>query len=681
MRAWVAGLLVVAAGCGSRGAETDAGAGVPSHEALVAAANGYSCAMREGTAWCWGRHPRFAGDRAPVRFPELAAVVELAAGESVFCGRRADGRVLCASRPFFPTDSPSVAEIAEVPRIADARAIAAGDRHVCALVATGDVYCWGKNDRGQLGDVALGDRGAPPASPVVQRATWISARGDTTCAVAEGRVICWGRRLGAADGAAPARPTPVPRLQNVSAVAVGARHACALDALGRVGCWGTDAAGALVAPRPDAVYVEIAAGRDVTCGRRRGTGGAVECWGENAVRRPVSGARSLALGPDHGCVARARDVACWGDNDEGQVLGSLSRERPPSRVADLDDAIDVQTHSGGRCALRRNGEVVCWGRLDPVPWSDAVEPSEPPRWRVAFTPQKRNGVRGATALAMGEDHGCAHVAEGRLACWGSNEHGELGIPGATILRDAREVPSIAGARAVCATDGETAIIDATGAVQCVGRCGEGEWTTREWHAVSGITGAVEIGCGGRFSCARTDNGEVWCWGEDLRVDRLDDLGRLARPMPPRAPRPWLAARDVSRLWVGERRACARGKDGALSCWGYFVDASVGAVCAGTSCVVTREPRPIPAAEGVDELDADGFCLFRRGRPLECRGERAARELAALGAVSVIRWTDGCALLDDGSVRCWGPNAEGEVGDGTLEHIADAVPVPALGGHP
>jgi alpha-tubulin suppressor-like RCC1 family protein len=181
-------------------------------------------------------------------------------------------------------------------------AIAAGDDHTCALLAsTGGVQCWGLNGNGQLGDGTTTNRLVPTS--VVGLSTGvaaIAARQRHTCVLltSTGGVQCWGYnnfgQLG--DGTTTDRyvPTSVVGLSSgVAVIAAGLYHTCALLAsTGGVQCWGYNNYGQLgdgtttlaVQPVPvvglSSGVAAIAAGAQHTCALLASTGG-VQCWGWN----------------------------------------------------------------------------------------------------------------------------------------------------------------------------------------------------------------------------------------------------------------------------------------------------------------------------------------------------------------------------------------------------------------
>jgi alpha-tubulin suppressor-like RCC1 family protein len=126
-------------------------------------------------------------------------------------------------------------------------------RHMCALVDSGDVYCIGFGEVGQLGN---GKYGKPYAEIVAVKALDlggvedIAAGNEFTCArTREKKVHCWGvntnGELGLGDHTQRTKPTMLPGLDDVIGIAAGDDHACAVRTSGEVLCWGANALGQL----------------------------------------------------------------------------------------------------------------------------------------------------------------------------------------------------------------------------------------------------------------------------------------------------------------------------------------------------------------------------------------------------------------------------------------------------
>src|SRR5205823_12201247 len=116
--------------------------------------------------------------------------------------------------------------------------------HNCALVHNGGAWCWGENDKGQLGDGTTTNRSTPvTVSGLPLNLAQIAAADDHTCALlVTGTVKCWGLnnkgQLG--DGTTSDRSTPVTvaGLTGVAKITIGDAFTCALLNSGDVECWG-----------------------------------------------------------------------------------------------------------------------------------------------------------------------------------------------------------------------------------------------------------------------------------------------------------------------------------------------------------------------------------------------------------------------------------------------------------
>jgi Regulator of chromosome condensation (RCC1) repeat len=240
-------------------------------------------------AWCWGqaewaplimdRHPRPAYFEQPVALHWLHDVPN-ARDVAGACVLRDDGQVLCRQRhPFFGGEP-----ITPVTGISRARAITDG----CALEVDGAVRCWATYE-------AVSASSPPPVarSMPLPPATAISGSPTHTCAViAGGQLRCWGGnghgQLG--DGTRTDRATPVAvsALPPVAQVVVGASFSCGRSATGAVWCWGSNARGQLGdgsardqlrpvrVPGIDDAKELRAMGNQICALRRPGT---VACWG------------------------------------------------------------------------------------------------------------------------------------------------------------------------------------------------------------------------------------------------------------------------------------------------------------------------------------------------------------------------------------------------------------------
>ncbi len=124
--------------------------------------------------------------------------------------------------------------------LADVVELEAGDAHSCARTSRGKVYCWGKNNQGRLGDGTTVMRRIPVAVTGLEDATDIAVGKDTTCAARRnGSVVCWGRALDTPSRLPSAGLREVEGISPSVGLTVGCSHACSRTEGGKVQCWGS----------------------------------------------------------------------------------------------------------------------------------------------------------------------------------------------------------------------------------------------------------------------------------------------------------------------------------------------------------------------------------------------------------------------------------------------------------
>lgn len=322
----------------------------------------HGCAIRrDGELDCWGRNPSgqlgsgtLISSIAPQPVDGGHAYTRVATGRSHTCALASDAGTMVYC---WGTDgngelgTGAVTENASTPTaIAGVTGtfvdVTAGFNHSCALLTNGQLYCWGRNANGQLGDGTTTTRQIPVRVDAAGPADFVavSANGNFTCAIrATDKLYCWGvndfDQLGLDS---PATSVLVPTLVSVGAVAkiaAGATHACATLATGALRCWGRNASGELGLgmsgdphPTPEAV-------------------GASLDW-----MLPATG-QGL-----HTCGIRATgELWCWGSGSSGQLgMGSLASFNVPTLVPSVETWSQVSLGSDSSCGIR-GGKLFCWG--------------------------------------------------------------------------------------------------------------------------------------------------------------------------------------------------------------------------------------------------------------------------------------------------------------------------------
>jgi hypothetical protein len=373
--------------------------------------------------------------------------------------------------------------------------LAAGQFHTCSLRPAGDVVCWGQNDEGQLGRGVFSGPMTPAPVKGIATAVAIAAGGYHTCALmVGGSVQCWGRNMEGQDGiatfgASSATPTAVTGITTAVAVTAGGYHSCVVNAGGTASCWGLNGGFQLGAITPfDHSSVPVAVSL-VTVG-------------------PLS--TKIAAGGYHTCAIVAADstVACWGNNDFGQLgRGALSGgELPGARVQVPDPgcsgtppagcagtttflvatsiaaSIGVGQGYGGyhTVAIDGSGQDWAWGANlagQSFPITSTAEPYADKDPIFLPNPNFLKAAAGSFNKCMIRGAGLG------VFCLGSNNNGESGTPGVAVPDTIPAVDVVVGGFHSCAV---TPILfgDPTppgGAVVCWGENAAGQ--------VTGVPGA------------------------------------------------------------------------------------------------------------------------------------------------------------------------------------------------
>ena len=310
-----------------------------------------------------------------------------------------------------------------------------GGGHTCAVMTNGTMRCWGRGEFGQLGygdRLSIGDdelAGAGGLVSVPGKVVSADTGEDHTCAVSDrGQVRCWGRNLrgqlgrggrdNMGDDETVSEMSSVSLGERATAVAAGFAHSCAVTDRGNLFCWGANEAG------------QLGYGDTTDYGLLPGE--------RPEDRGPVPlGAKAIgvAAGAKHTCaLLEGGDVLCWGRGESGQT-GRGDRlswgdtpQRFPSvgqRVALGGPAVAISAGDLHSCALMANGTARCWGygwdgRLGTGSTSaigddEQVTSVEPIRFATAIT-----------SVSAGSQHTCLTTAAGEVSCFGRGAAGQLG---------------------------------------------------------------------------------------------------------------------------------------------------------------------------------------------------------------------------------------------------------------
>lgn len=349
--------------------------------------------------------------------------------------------------------------------------LAAGKYHTCGLTSSGEVWCWGSNERGQLGVSTSGSTSSIPVRVGSQTTFASITAGELhTCALASGgAAYCWGSNVNSAIGVAtvndtcagaPCAISPVRAAGTLTFVALdaGATHNCAVDTSGVTRCWGSnffgesgsDAFGTATAS-PVAVsgghtFSTVSGGYRSNCALD--VVGSLYCWGLGedgqlgtlgigacgsgitsfrcsaapvAANTPASFS-AVSSGAAFACgITKNGVLMCWGLNAQGQLGTSGFVSSPNPTLVDIDgtwSSLDVGYFHA--CALRSSGAALCWGLNNTGQLGDGSA------LYTSTFPTPVAGGKTFMRIVTGANHTCALTSDGVAWCWGADLFSQLG---------------------------------------------------------------------------------------------------------------------------------------------------------------------------------------------------------------------------------------------------------------
>lgn len=539
--------------------------------------------------------------------------------------------------------------------------IVAGDSFNCALTSAGAVKCWGSNSSGQLGDGTTTDSSVPvQVSGLTSGVARVEAESESACVLMlTGAVKCWGNNQTygtatvTADANADGIPDPVLTpvqatglTSGVASIALGGRrstptlyrsHGCAVMQDGTMKCWGNNSfyelGSAAAGPVSSPAVVNI--GAFVTIA-------SLTAYGSCAV-------------------TLARAVKCWGYNGSGEI-GSGDKVGVAAgtfiNVINVpSDVIQLASSRASNCAVTSAGALWCWGEnyTQTIQRSPNFNDDQPvPQVAFGLTSGVRAAARGATNL-------CILMVNGDLACSGGSWNGQTG-------------------------DGFTPLQTTPRSV----------WTSAA--NPSPLSGVQRISSMSNAVCAQLTSGGIKCWGSNTNRELGNDeiFSQLAPSDNTDIPAGTGSLGNLNGAGGGTN--CAVMTDTTVKCWGSNTTGSKGIGTTATDLTartMLASTGPDVPLTGVTHVSAGGYtsCVVVSGAA-KCVGKNDAGQLgdgtttyrtipvqvtgltSGVSAVSANSSSHSCALMTDGTVRCWGAGTSGQLGNGAS--LSSTTPVTVSG---
>ena len=293
------------------------------------------------------------------------------------------------------------------------------------------------------------------------------------------------------------------------------------------------------------------------------------------------------------------------------------------------------------------------------------------------------GATAADSVSTGSVHACVLTAGGDVKCWGFNGTGMLGDGTKADRKKPVSVTGLPrGIADVQAAWDHTCALTSGGGVKCWGHNGDGELgdgtkiQRLQPVGVTGLNSGVQaISLGFDSGCALTTGGGVKCWGYNGN-GQLGDGTRSTRKNPVDV---FGLTSGVAAIAAGWDHTCALLNSGGVECWGNNAHGEIGD---GTHTDALKPVAVSGLSSGVAAVSAglDHTCALLNTGSVKCWGNNATGELgdgtsnshkkpvSVFGLSNAASISAGanhtCAVTTSGGAKCWGNNASGELGDGT-----------------
>ena len=335
-----------------------------STDSLIGSGTNTNCALDEnGEISCWGSGlygklgtGSTTGSDQPVTVSGVGGYSQLTSGYDHTCAIKNNVDIYCWGGNFegqfgSGNTSGSSTPILTTSFNSSIISIEAGGKHTCALLANGDMYCWGNDDDGQIGYGSATTTYSPQLVLLPRSAIAIGAGDSHTCAILDNNsMMCWGKNYfgQVGDGTTNQRDAPVYVENfigaNVYPIAVsgGTQHTCALLNDGSINCWGRNNNGQLGTYSGDSLSpVSISLGSNVSAMQITSNGG-------------------------HNCVLLTnKTLNCWGQNNLGQIGDGTTTNKYVPTYVEMENQENVEyvsAHYDGVCVVLENLKLSCWGQ-------------------------------------------------------------------------------------------------------------------------------------------------------------------------------------------------------------------------------------------------------------------------------------------------------------------------------
>lgn len=521
--------------------------------------------------------------------------------------------------------------------------ISSGIGHIVALSNDGEVYAWGRNKYGQLGNgLELDEYTSPEKIESLTNIIKIESGINHSIALDHnGNIYAWGDnsygQFGNGNNIGSNVPVLVDTINDINNIAVGYNHTIFVKNNDGIYACGNNEYGQL--------------GNGIT-----NNSNLPIKISNNSEPVSISGGLNHTLEIDN-----QNNIYVWGSNIN-QQLGVTENTGAfvPVSVYNLDNVISIASGKYHNLALRKDGTVWSWG------YNSHKQLGDGSTINIDIPKKVMDDVK---SIAAGHYHSLALKTDGTVYAWGFNGYGQLGNNGQVKDYSPVKVDNLTDVKAVAAGEYHSLALKNDGTVYSWGRNENGQLgngsTESLWipHEVEGLTDIKAIAAGQYTSFAIKENGTVYAWGVNCNSGQLGDGTTINRNKPVE-----LTLNDIQYIAAGPYHTLMLDSNGKVSAFGdnsYYQYGNIRkeslenikAIAAGQyhSLMLTKEGKVL--ACGNNKYGQLGNGTDKRNViPIEIEGLEDVVDIAAGYGHSV-------ALKKDGTLMTWGNDGSGQLGIG------------------
>ncbi|MDR1604324.1 MAG: S8 family serine peptidase [Gracilibacteraceae bacterium] len=471
----------------------------------ISAGSSHSLAVIDGEVWAWGSNSHNElgistssfYSSTPIHVTDLTNIVYVEAGAAASLAIDESGNVYAWGYNYYGQlgngqNNTSTSEIFQVQNIPPIESASMSLGHVLALTEDHQVWGWGYNGSRQLGPPTGSSLSMTPfqISDLPDILSVRTGQGYSTALSEDGTVWAWGSsslwQLGLNINVSHIEtPTQIPSLSNVESLATADIHSLVITQDGSLYGWGSN-----------------------TYGNVDGVATLYNKWPVNIWQDEESVA-GIAAGDEFSQLNTEDGIKGWGQGSSNQFgLGNYFNQTALVNV-DVPEA-DILRSGGNHSIALIDDSVYVWGSNSNLQLGLGNYSSQFP---VILT-----GLSNVAKVSASRYSSFAIMNDGMVMGWGDNQYNHLGMTTNWLINAPTQIPGLSQITDITGGWLFTLALKSDGTVWAMGRnnygqLGDGTTTNRTTPVqVQGLTNVIAISAGDEFGLALKNDGTVWYWG-------------------------------------------------------------------------------------------------------------------------------------------------------------------------